>query len=76
MTKYREIDMDFTIFGSSPKYKIGSLFVNFSTLKSVIFQIFIYMYVLFENIASVLSFQNLGIGQLSQLKYWCWFDKN
>ena len=50
--------MDFTIFGSSPKYKIGALFVHFSTLMSVIFRIFIYG--LHENIVSVLLFQNLN----------------
>ena len=58
LTKYRKIDMDFTIFGNSVKYKIGALIVNFSTLKSVIFRIF--LNVSHENIASVLLFQNIG----------------
>ena len=58
LTKYRKIDMGFTIFGNSVKYKIGALIVNFSTLKSVIFRIFIN--VSHENIAPVLLFQNIG----------------
>ena len=67
LTKYRKIDLDFTIFGNSAKYEIGALIVNFSTLKPVIFRIFIN--VLHENIASVLLFQNIDNKKLSQLKY-------
>ena len=50
--------MDFTIFGSCLIKKIGPIFVLFSTLMSAIYRIFIY--VLDDNIASVLLFQNLG----------------
>ena len=58
LKKYRKIDMDFTIFGNSAKYKIGALIINFSTLKSIIFCIFIN--VSHQNIASVFLFQNIG----------------
>ena len=58
LTKYRKIDMDFTIFGSSLKQKISGDSVQFSTLRSVIFRIFIYK--LQGNITSVSLFQNLG----------------
>ena len=50
--------MDFTIFGSCLIKKIGAIFVHFSTLMSAIYRIFIY--VLDDNIASVVLFQNLG----------------
>ena len=50
--------MDFTIFGSCLIKKIGAILIQFSTLKSTIYTIFIY--VLDENIASVVLFQNLG----------------
>ena len=50
--------MDFTAFRSCLIKKIGAIFVHFSTLRSVIFHILIY--VLDDNIASVLLFQNLG----------------
>ena len=56
--KYREIDMDFTLFGSCLIKKFGAIFVNFSTLMSAIYRILIY--VLDDNIASVVLFQNLG----------------
>ena len=46
MTKYREIDMDFTIFGSCLIKKIGAMFVLFSTLTSV---------VLFQNLGNLKS---------------------
>ena len=49
--------MDFTIFGSCLIKKIGVIFV--STLMSAIYRIFIY--VLDDNIASVVLFQNLSI---------------
>ena len=58
LAKYREIDMDFTIFGSCLIKKIGAIFVQFSTLMSAICRIFIY--ILDDNIASVELFQNLG----------------
>ena len=50
--------MDFTIFGSCLIKKIGAILVHFSTLMSAIYRIFIY--VLLDNIASVVLFQNLG----------------
>ena len=50
--------MDCIIFGSCLIKKIGAIFVHFSTLRSVIFHIFIY--VLEENSASVFLFKNLG----------------
>ena len=50
--------MDFTIFGSCLINKIRAIFVHFSTLMSAIYGIFIY--VLDDNIASVVLFQNLG----------------
>ena len=50
--------MDLTIFGSCLILKIGAFFVHFSTLMSAIYRIFIY--VLDDNIASVVLFQNLG----------------
>ena len=50
--------MDFTIFGTCLIKKIGSIFVHFSTLMSTIYRIFIY--VLDDNIASVVLFENLG----------------
>ena len=58
MAKYREIDMDFTLFGSCPIKKNGAIFVHFSTLRSVIFRILIY--VLEDNSASVFLFKILG----------------
>ena len=66
LTKYRKIDMDFTIFSSSAKHKIRALIVNFSTLKSVIFRIFIN--VLHKNIASLLLFQNIGNKKTIRIK--------
>ena len=50
--------MDFTIFGSCLIKKNRANFVHFSTLMSAIYRIFIY--VLDDNIASVVLFQNLG----------------
>ena len=50
--------MDFTLFGSCLIKKIGVIFVHFSTLMSTIYGIFIY--VLDDNIASVVLCQNLG----------------
>ena len=50
--------MDFTLYGSCLIKKIGAIFVHFSTPMSVIYRIFIY--VLDDNIASVVLFQNLG----------------
>ena len=50
--------MDFTKFGNSVKYKIVALIVNFSTLVSVLFRIFIN--VSRENTSSVLLFQKIG----------------
>ena len=50
--------MDFTIFSSCLIKKIGAIFVHFSTLMSAIYCILIY--VLDDNIASVVLFQNLG----------------
>ena len=50
--------MDFTIFGNCLIKKIGAIFVQFSTLMSAIYRIFIY--VLDDNIASLVLFQNLG----------------
>ena len=47
--------MDFTIFGGRLIKKNGAIFVDFSTLRSVIFLIFIY--VLDDTIASVELFQ-------------------
>ena len=41
MTKYIEIDMDFTIFSSRLKQKIGAIFVHVSTLSYVISPVFI-----------------------------------
>ena len=58
MTKYREVDMDFTIFGSCLIKKIGAIFAHFSTLMSAIYRIFIYL--LDDNIASVVLFQFSG----------------
>ena len=58
LTKYREIDMDFTIFGSCLIENIGAIFAYFSTLMSAIYRVFIY--VLDDNIAYVVLFQNLG----------------
>ena len=60
LTKYKENDMDFTIFGSYLIVKIGAIFVYFSTLtcRSIMFRIF--SYALDDNITSVLLFQNLG----------------
>ena len=50
--------MDFTIFGSCLINKSWAIFVHFSTLMSAIYRIFIY--VLHDNITSVVLFQNLG----------------
>ena len=50
--------MDFTIFSSCLIKEIGAIFVHFSTLMSTIYRIFIY--VLDDNIVSVVLFQNLG----------------
>ena len=47
--------MDFTIFGRCLIKKIGAIFVHFPTLMSAIYRIFIY--VLDDNIASVVLFQ-------------------
>ena len=66
LKKYREIDMDFTIIGSSLKQKIRAISVQFSTLEAVIFRIFIYM--LHGNIASVSFFQNLGNFKTTSIK--------
>ena len=49
--------MDFTIFGSCLIKKIGVISPHFSALMSAIYRIFIY--VLDDNIASVVLFQNL-----------------
>ena len=57
-TKYREIAIDFTLFGSCLIKKNWAIFIHFSTLRSVIFRWF--FFVLDGNIASVLLFQNLG----------------
>ena len=50
--------MDFTIFGSCLIEKIGAIFAHFSTLMTAKYRIFIY--VLDDNIAYVVLFQNLG----------------
>ena len=50
--------MDFTIFGNCLIKKIGAIFVQFSTPMSAIYRIFIY--VIDDNIPSVVLFQNLG----------------
>ena len=50
--------MDFTIFGSCLIKKIGAIFVHFSTLMSTIYCIF--NYVLDDDIARAVLFQNLG----------------
>ena len=50
--------MDFTILGSCRIKKNGAIFVHFSRLMSAIYLIFIY--VLDDNIAYVVLFQNLG----------------
>ena len=50
--------MDFTIFRSCLIKKIRAIFVYFSFLMSAIYRIFIY--VLDDNIATVVLFQNLG----------------
>ena len=49
--------MDFTIFCCCLIKKIGAIFVHFSTLMPTIYRIFIY--VLDDNIAFVVLFQNL-----------------
>ena len=48
--------MDFTIFGSCPIEKIGAIYVQFSTLMSAIYRIFIYVFD--DNITSVVLFKN------------------
>ena len=58
--------MDFTLFGSCLIKKIGAIFVHFSTLMSVIYRIFIY--VLDDNIASAVLFQNLGNSKTNTTK--------
>ena len=50
--------MDFTLFGSCLIKKIGAIFVHFSTLMFAIYRIFIS--VSYDNIASIVLFQNLG----------------
>ena len=51
--------MDFAIFGSCLIKKIGAILTHFSTPMSAIYRIFIY--VIDDNIAYVVFFQNLGI---------------
>ena len=52
--------MDFTIFGSCLIKKIEAIFVHVSTLLSALYRIRIFIYVIDDNIASVVLFQNLG----------------
>ena len=63
--------MDFTIFGSCLIKKNWSIFVHFSTLMSTIYCNFIY--VIDDNIASVVLFQNLGNLKTKTTKFFFWF---
>ena len=65
--------MDFTICDSCLIKKL-EIFVHFSTLMSAIYRIFIY--VLDDNIASVVLFQNLGILKTSTTKIPALWYKN